>query len=156
MKEKRRIPRVLRPKNEDKLGTTEERVLADDETTITISLAEYNRLRKEQQLTQGQLTREQLGSYLPSFEFLSDKSDSFKSGTEVTAHQLSLNPHWKHLIEHLKQEQVNKLLFSEPMMSLEFIRGSINGIYLVEELVNMMAASRAAKSNNIQEPHSQT
>jgi hypothetical protein len=82
---------------------------------------------------------------LPTFEFLADKPDSFKSGTELIAHQLRMSEHWRHLIMNLKQEQVNKLLFSEEGMSLEFIRGSINGIYMVEEIVNNLAASRDAR-----------
>lgn len=129
---------MLRTLKEDKI---------EDAATITISLVEYERMRKEQKLTQGQLTREELGSYLPSFQFLADKPDSFKEGSELMAHQLSKSEHWRHLLNHLKQEQVNKLLFSEEGQSLEFIRGSINGIYMFEELVNMLAASREGRMN---------
>lgn len=145
MKEKRRTNRVLRPKLEGKAEV--EQSVFDDSATITISIAEYNRLRNGQKLTQGQLTREELGSYLPSFEYLADKPNSFKEGSELMAHQLYRSEHWKHIVNHLKQEQVNKLLFSEPGQSLEFIRGSINGIYMFEEIINMLAASRESRMN---------
>ena len=51
------------------------------------------------------------------------------------------SPYWQFLIESLKQEQVNNLLFVNPRPSEEWVRGSINGIYIVEEEIRLLASA---------------
>lgn len=90
-------------------------------------------------LTQAELTMKQLGSYIPSFEVLSGKPDSFKREVGLFCSNLVKSETWKYLIDHLKQDQVNLSLFSDdntaPNRNEQFTRGSINGIYIVEDQV---------------------
>lgn len=106
-------------------------------------LADYNARdlakSKEMPLTPEKLTMMQLGSYVPSFEPLWAKSDEFKRGVGSTCSQLVQSEGWKYLIEHLKQDQVNLYLFNEDENRDEkFVRGSINGIYIVDEQVRTL------------------
>lgn len=86
------------------------------------------------------LTMKQLGSYIPSFEAMSTKTDAFKTVLAQLCYQLSISPEWKYLVEHLKQDQVNLYLFTEDRKSEDFMRGSINGIYVVDEQVRLLGS----------------
>ena len=86
----------------------------------------------------------QLGSYLPSFKTLAGQSDDFKRNIGRMCYELTQGEGWRYLIEHLKQDQVNLYFFNdENSKSEEFVRGSINGIYIVDEQINNLADSYA-------------
>ena len=113
---------------------------------VVIEASEYLKLsmKKEQPmatpLTPAQLTQKQLGSYLPNFEHLSLKGDQFKYDLGALCKTLITSEHWNYLVTHLKQDQVNMQLFSDTKDEM-FVRGSINGIYVVADMVSNLGTS---------------
>jgi hypothetical protein len=102
-----------------------------------------NKLRIEQALKpQGlsieKLTMKQLGSYIPDFIDLSRKGDEFKTRIGLMCSNLIATEEWNYLITHLKQDQVNLSLFSDEPKDDKFVRGSINGIYVVDDQVRKL------------------
>lgn len=90
--------------------------------------------------TPEQLLMKQLGSYIPSFEPLEGKSDEFKNSLGRLCREMLLSPEFQYLIDHLKQDQVNIDLFGEgEKKDKMFVRGSINGIYIVDEQIRLLA-----------------
>lgn len=93
-------------------------------------------------LSKEHLTMKQLGSYLPNFEFIGSKSDAFKNSIGLMCRNLIQSEEWKYLIEHLKQDQVNLAFFTEGVKSTDdWVRGSINGVYIVDDQINTLGAS---------------
>jgi len=93
-------------------------------------------------LSKAQLTQLQLGTYIPNFEDLSKKPDDFKNKIGRMCRDLVRSEEWEYLITHLKQEQVNKSLFTEGISYTEdFIRGTINGIYVVDANINDLGSN---------------
>lgn len=116
------------------------RFIGKDE--LVVDASEYVSLKaKQKPLSKEELTQLQLGSYVPSFVFLEDKTDDFKIAMSTFCKQTMDSTYWKYLIESLKQQQVNNLLFKPDRPSEDFVRGSINGIYIVEELVALLASA---------------
>lgn len=92
-------------------------------------------------LTPAELTMRQLGSYLPNFKGLENKPQAFKLAVGKMCSDLSMLDGWQYLITNLKQDQVNTYLFTnEEKKSEEFMRGSINGIYIVEEQIRLLGS----------------
>lgn len=89
-------------------------------------------------LSRAHLTMQQLGSYLPNFEVLGNKTDDFKNRLGRLCRELILSEEWQYLITHLKQDQVNISLFSDERKDENWVRGSINGIYVVDDQINML------------------
>ena len=89
-------------------------------------------------LSKEHLTMKQLGSYIPNFESLDKKPDSFKNAVGLMCRNLALTEEWKFLINQLKQDQVNLYLFDENRKDENYVRGSINGIYVVDDIVNSL------------------
>jgi hypothetical protein len=89
-------------------------------------------------LSREHLTMKQLGSYLPNFEVLANKDDAFKNAIGMLCRNLMLDQNWQYLITHLKQDQVNLSLFGEERKDDNWVRGSINGIYVVDDQINML------------------
>lgn len=83
----------------------------------------------------------QLGTYIPDFKDLSMQNNDFKRALQNICNNLSESEHWKFLMTQLKQEQVNKFLFEE-YKSEDFVRGTINGLYIVEDLVNSLGVKK--------------
>mgnify|MGYP003480245041 CR=1 FL=1 len=111
---------------------------------LVVDASEYVslKLKKEQStLSMAELTQHQLGSFIPSFKFLADQTDDYKVSMSTFCKQIFDSPYWQFLIESLKQEQVNNLLFVNPRPSEEWVRGSINGIYIVEEEIRLLASA---------------
>ena len=111
---------------------------------LVVDASEYVSLKakKEQSLlSKAELTQHQLGSYLPSFKFLADQTDDYKMGMSTFCRQTFESPYWKFLMDSLKQGQVNNLLFDPNRPSEEWVRGSINGIYIVEEEIKLLASA---------------
>ena len=111
---------------------------------LVVDASEYVslKIKKEQSpLSKAELTQHQLGSYLPSFKFLADQTDDYKTGMSTFCKQTLDSPYWEFLINSLKQEQVNNLLFNPTRPSEEWVRGSINGIYVVEKEIRLLASS---------------
>ena len=119
------------------------RFIGKDE--LVVDASEYVALKikasQKQALSQAELTQHQLGSYIPSFKFLADQTDDYKTSMSTFCKQTFDSPYWQFLIESLKQEQVNNLLFVNPRPSEEWVRGSINGIYIVEEEIRLLASA---------------
>jgi len=119
-------------------------VLVDANELVELRLAK-SRASQVQPLTQAELTMKQLGSYLPNFEMLNTQPDSFKNEIGLFCSNLRKTEAWKYLITHLKQDQVNLSLFSDdasaPNRNEQFTRGSINGIYVVEDQVERLGMS---------------
>lgn len=92
-------------------------------------------------LTKEQLTMKQLGSYIPNFIVLNSKSEQFKVELGQICKTLINSEHFKYLMEHLKQDQVNNLLFQEKKPTDDWVRGSINGIYVVEDIIKQLGIS---------------
>lgn len=90
------------------------------------------------------LTKLQMGSYLPNLVSISKQSDEFKSALYQACWAISQTPQWDWLMTQLKQDQVNMYLFEEEHKSEDFMRGTINGIWVVEEQVRAFASSRVA------------
>lgn len=111
---------------------------------LVVDASEYLalKLKKEQTpLSKAQLTQHQLGSYIPSFKVLADQTDDFKTAMSTFCRQTIDSTYWKYLIEHMKQDQVNNLLFVDPKPSDDWVRGSINGIYIVDEQIKLLASA---------------
>lgn len=131
------------------------------------ALEQHNRILKQQQqyyleeaerlleknkelsntFTKYQLTMAQLGTFLPNFESLSEKGDDFKNSLSLVCYNLTLAPQWSWLIDRLKQDQVNGYLFDPERKSEDFMRGTINGIYVVEEIIKERASAHQPKPN---------
>lgn len=114
-------------------------VLVDAQELLDLRLAKSR--ATQQTLTPEQLTMKQLGTYLPNFETLAQKPEQFKRDIGLFCSNLRKNESWKYLIEHLKQDQVNLLLFSEQRKSEDYARGSINGIYVVADQIDSLGMS---------------
>lgn len=111
---------------------------------LVVDASEYIalKIKKEQSLlSKAQLTQHQLGSYIPSFKVLADQTDDFKTAMSTFCRQTIDSTYWKYLIEHMKQDQVNNLLFVDPKPSDDWVRGSINGIYIVDEQIKLLASA---------------
>ncbi len=113
-------------------------VLVDAQELLDLRLAKS---RTAPTLTPEQLTMKQLGTYLPNFETLAEKPEQFKREIGLFCSNLRKSEAWKYLIEHLKQDQVNLLLFSEQRKSEDYSRGSINGIYVVADQIESLGMS---------------
>ncbi len=95
----------------------------------------------ERLMSKEHLTMKQLGTYIPNFEDLSKKPDGFKNAVGLMCAQLIGSAEWEYLITHLKQDQVNNSLFNpEVKYSDDFVRGTINGIYIVDDQVQTLGA----------------
>lgn len=93
-------------------------------------------------LTPEQLTQHQLGSYVPNFVDISKQSDAFKNSLGQLCSNLMNAPEWEYLMNHLKQDQVNRALFTEGITVNDgYVRGSINGIYVVDDIVGSLGIS---------------
>lgn len=124
------------------IGDNKQIVESDKYTGLLLELVDAKKALAERPLTKGELTMKQLGSYLPNFKELSMQTDEFKTNVARTCADLMKNEFWQYLITHLKQDQVNLYFFNdEERKSEEFVRGSINGIYIVDELVNRLGVS---------------
>lgn len=111
---------------------------------LVVDASEYVslKLKKEQSpLSKAELTQHQLGSFIPSFKFLVDQTDDYKVSMSTFCRQVFESPYWTYLIDSLKQAQVNNLLFDPSRPSEEWVRGSINGIYIVEEEIKILASA---------------
>jgi len=120
------------------------RFLGKGETVVDMSEYISLKLKKEAKpLTMAELTQYQLGSYVPSFKPLADQKDDFKLAMVTFCKQTKDSKYFKYLIEHLKQDQVNNFVFNptELRPSEEFMRGSINGIYVVEEQIALLGSA---------------
>lgn len=119
-------------------------VLVDANELVELRLAKSNASRV-QPLSQAQLTMVQLGSYLPNFQMLNTQPEQFRKDIGLFCSNLRKSEAWKYLITHLKQDQVNLSLFSDdasaPNRNEQFTRGSINGIYVVEDQVETLGLS---------------
>lgn len=119
-------------------------VLVDANELVELRLAK-SKLNDVKPLSQAQLTMLQLGSYLPNFEMLNTQSEQFRNEIGLFCSNLRKTEAWKYLINHLKQDQVNLSLFSDdvsaPNRNEQFTRGSINGIYVVEDQVERLGMS---------------
>lgn len=116
-----------------------DRVVISSKELIRLQLIELN---VKKPITVEHLTMKQLGSYVPNFEMLSSKTDSFKNDMGIFCSNLLKSSMWTYLINHLKQDQVNLSLFSDdksaPNRNDNFTRGSINGIYVVEDQISTL------------------
>lgn len=122
----------------EKITTTQE------ELNLKTEIASLRAKLAVKPLSRGELTMMQLGSYVPNFEGLATKSDEFKKAVGRVCFDLMRSESWKFLITQLKQDQVNLYFFNEDeKKSEEFVRGSINGIYIVDEQINSLATSYA-------------
>jgi len=111
-------------------------------TGLLMEIVELKKQLSLKPLTKGELTMQQLGTYLPTFKELSMQTDDFKRNVARTCADLMQNEFWQYLVTHLKQDQVNTYFFNDgESKSEEFVRGSINGIYIVDELVNRLGVS---------------
>ena len=123
-------------------------------TQIVVDATEYISLKSKKTpsvMEKAELTQHQLGSYVPSFEVLTGKKDDFKLGLSTFCKNTMDSSYWPYLIDHLKQDQVNNLLFNPPETrpSEDFVRGSINGIYIVDEQIRLLASSTKNKGKQI-------
>lgn len=107
-------------------------------------------------LTSAQLTMLQLGSYIPNFEALAAKPDDFKNRLGRLCRELMLSEEWQYLITHLKQDQVNNAFFVEGVTVTDpFVRGSINGVYVVDEQIGILGRNydqRLKEGNLVEKP----
>lgn len=120
-----------------------DKVLIDSREYADLKIATFKPAQKtEAPMSRQQLTMLQLGSYLPNFEMLASKPQDFKNSVGVMCDNLIRTAEWQYLVEHLKQDQVNKSLFTEGISYTDdFIRGSINGIYVVDEQIRLLGMS---------------
>lgn len=100
-----------------------------------------NRKDKNIPISKAKLTQVQLGSYIPDFKDISLQSDEFKHDLGALCKTLVDSEHWKYLLNYLKQGQINGYLFNENKPSEDWVRGSINGIYVVDDIVVSLGAS---------------
>lgn len=118
------------------------RFIRKDQLVVDASEYVSLKIKKEQSpLSKAELTQLQLGSYVPSFKVLADQTDDFKMAMSTFCRQTIDSTYWKYIVEHLKQDQVNNLLFVDPKPSDDWIRGSINGIYIVDEQIRLLASA---------------
>lgn len=123
------------------------KIALQDTNMVMVDANELLELRNARAAMQGKmlspehLTMKQLGSYIPSFEVLANKPEAFKLEIGLFCSNLLKSESWKYLMEHLKQDQVNLLLFSEQRKSEDYVRGSINGIYVVADQVESLGMS---------------
>lgn len=118
------------------------RFIRKDQLVVDASEYVSLKLKKEQSpLSKAELTQHQLGSFIPSFKFLADQTDDYKTSMSTFCRQVFESPYWAYLIDSLKQAQVNNLLFDPSRPSEEWVRGSINGIYIVEEEIRLLASA---------------
>lgn len=96
---------------------------------------------KDIPLSKAKLTQAQLGSYIPDFKDISLQSDEFKNDMGALCKTLVDSKHWNYILNYLKQGQVNTYLFGEVKPSEDWVRGSINGIYVVEDIVLSLGTS---------------
>jgi hypothetical protein len=115
-------------------------VLVDAQELVDLRLTKSD-TQTVKPLTPEQLTMKQLGSYLPNFEVLANQPESFRREIGLFCSNLRKSEAWKYLITHLKQDQVNLSLFSPERKSEDFVRGSINGIFVVDEQVESLGIS---------------
>lgn len=133
------------------LNWAKKRIEADNEDTmikLSLELVEVRKkLREEQEknkitpLSKGELTMKQLGSFVPSFEVIAQKTNDEKLAIGAMCSQIIASSFWKYLIDHLKQDQVNLFLFDDNRKSEDFVRGTINGIYVVDEQINLLGTA---------------
>lgn len=123
-------------------GDVEQRnVVAQLQAEIAILKSRLAQKEEVKPLTPAELTMRQLGSYLPNFKGLENKPQAFKLAVGKMCSDLSMLDGWQYLITNLKQDQVNTYLFTnEEKKSEEFMRGSINGIYIVEEQIRLLGS----------------
>ncbi len=119
-------------------------VLVDANELVELRLLK-SKVNEVKPLTQAELTMKQLGSYLPNFTELNKQPEQFRIEIGLFCSNLRKSEEWKYLITHLKQDQVNLSLFSDdvsaPNRNEQFTRGSINGIYVVEDQVERLGIS---------------
>lgn len=123
-------------------GDVEHRnLVAQLQAEIAILKSRLAQKEEVKPLTPAELTMRQLGSYLPNFKGLENKPQAFKLAVGKMCSDLSMLDGWQYLITNLKQDQVNTYLFTnEEKKSEEFMRGSINGIYIVEEQIRLLGS----------------
>lgn len=111
---------------------------------MVVSVTDYVELKQKKYpttkevipLTPAKLTQQQLGSYLPNFNTLNSKTDEYKSQLGAVCKTLINSEHFNYLMDHLKQDQINLYLFGENKPKEDWVRGSINGIYVVADMVH--------------------
>lgn len=101
---------------------------------------------QHREFTKGDVLRDQLGSFIPDFKFLEDKGDADKERYQILCFTLFENPEFLYLLDHLKQSQVHKYIF-EGGVSDDFMRGTVNGVYLVQELINLLGNAQKNRQN---------
>jgi len=105
-------------------------------------------LEAAQAMSPEALTMKQLGSYIPNFKPLSGKPDSFKNAIGAFCMNTMKSNEWQYLITHMKQDQVNTALFTEGKTVVDpFIRGSINGIYIVADQISTLGMGYEERMN---------
>lgn len=114
-------------------------MLVDANTLVDMRMKSME--EKQEPLSREHLTMKQLGSYIPNFETLDKKPDSFKNAVGLMCRNLMLTEEWQYLVNHLKQDQVNLYLFDENRKDENYVRGSINGIYVVDDMVNSLGSN---------------
>lgn len=120
---------------------TEDKVVLDSKEYVELNVrATKPKGAVVEPLSREQLTMKQLGSYVPSFTPLAEKSDDFKQSLALLCNQLSKSTEFQYLIDHLKQDQVNLYLFDEEKKTDDWVRGSINGIYVVDEQIRLLGS----------------
>ena len=119
-------------------GTNLVTIDARELTDLRLAVSNARATAQQTPLTKGQLTQQQLGSYLPNFVELAKKPDDFKNSLGLLCKNLIASEEWQYLIEHLKQDQVNLSLFGEERKPDDWVRGSINGIYVVDDMVSTL------------------
>lgn len=124
--------------------------LLADPSVVLVNATEYAQLRLElstlrqkalgphiQPATKYELVQKELGSYIPNLEPLDTKSDEFKNALGRLCREVNLSPEFQYLLTHMKQDQVNLSLFQE-RKSEDWVLGSINGVYIVEEQIRLL------------------
>lgn len=118
--------------------STHKIITYDEFVSLTMQLNEA-RASSKARLSKQELTMLELGSYLPSFVPLMGKSDDFKSALGLVCDTINQSQELQYLFDHIKQDQVNKSLFTEGVSYTDdFVRGSINGIYVCEEQIKLL------------------
>jgi len=126
------------------LKSTEEIKEKNSDLKLQAEIAQLRARLATQPLTRGELTMKQLGSYLPNFKGIASQTDDFRRNLGRLCYQISQSSEWQYLMTNLKQDQVNTYIFTdEERKSEDFMRGSINGIYIVDEQVNGFAQGYA-------------
>lgn len=125
------------------LGNNE--IVADKDEVLRLRaeiLALQSKLKTVTPLSKGELTMKQLGSYIPSFKGLANESEDLKKEVGRACYEVTQSKGFAYLMDNLKQDQVNLYFFNdENSKSEEFVRGSINGIYVVDEQIKQFAST---------------